>query len=287
MLDVECWEFNKTLIQHENGVLNHGCTRGGMVGWDLLRNLKEVVARGKMWGLPSSPPIIRMRVLIVEDDEKTALALSSGLERGGFATAMAHTGEDGLFLLNSETFDLVVLDWMLPGRSGIELLKTLRSRGSKTPVLLLTARDAVDDRVLGLESGADDYLVKPFAFAELLARIRTLLRRSGPSEPLRKTIADLVVDLESRRVWRKEKPIELTPREFDLLAFLLRQPGQVVTREMLAKEVWREASRITPLDNVIDVHVAHLRAKVDEGHGLKLIHTIRGVGFVLREEAIG
>jgi two-component system copper resistance phosphate regulon response regulator CusR len=228
-----------------------------------------------------------MRVLIVEDDEKTALALSSGLERGGFATATAHTGEDGFFLLNSETFDLVVLDWMLPGRSGIEILKTLRSRGSKTPVLLLTARDAVDDRVLGLESGADDYLVKPFAFAELLARIRTLLRRSGPSEPLRKTIADLVVDLESRRVWRTEKPIDLTPREFDLLAFLLRQPGQVVTREMLAKEVWREASRITPLDNVIDVHVAHLRRKVDEGYGLKLIHTIRGVGFVLREEAIG
>jgi len=228
-----------------------------------------------------------MRVLIVEDDEKTALALSSGLERGGFATATAHTGEDGFFLLNSETFDLVVLDWMLPGRSGIEILKTLRSRGSKTPVLLLTARDAVDDRVLGLESGADDYLVKPFAFAELLARIRTLLRRSGPAEPLRKTIADLVVDLESRRVWRTDKPIELTPREFDLLAFLLRQPGQVVTREMLAKEVWREASRITPLDNVIDVHVAHLRRKVDEGRGLKLIHTIRGVGFVLREEAIG
>jgi two-component system copper resistance phosphate regulon response regulator CusR len=150
----------------------------------------------------------------------------------------------------------------------------------------LTARDAVNDRVLGLESGADDYLVKPFAFAELMARIRTLLRRTGPSEPLKKTIADLVVDLEARRAWRTNKPIELTPREFDLLVFLLRQPGQVVTREMLAKEVWREANRMTPLDNVIDVHVAHLRRKVDEGHGIKLIHTIRGVGFVLREEAI-
>jgi two-component system copper resistance phosphate regulon response regulator CusR len=228
-----------------------------------------------------------MRLLIVEDDPKTARALASGLERGGFSTATAQTGEEGFFLLNAQTFDLVVLDWMLPGRSGIEILKTLRSRGNKTPVLLLTARDAVDDRVLGLESGADDYLVKPFAFAELVARIRTLLRRSGPNEPLKKALADLVVDLESRRVWRNNQPIELTPREFDLLAFLLRQPGQVATREMLAREVWREANRITPLDNVIDVHVAHLRRKVDGGHAVKLIHTIRGVGFVLREEATG
>jgi two-component system, OmpR family, copper resistance phosphate regulon response regulator CusR len=226
-----------------------------------------------------------MRLLIVEDDEKTARALASGLERGGFSAVTAHTGEEGFFLLNTEAFDLVVLDWMLPGRSGIEILKTLRSRGNKTPVLLLTARDAVDDRVLGLESGADDYLVKPFAFAELVARIRTLLRRAGPNEPLKRTIADLVVDLEARRVSRTNKPVDLTPREFDLLAFLLRQLGQVVTREMLAKEVWREANRITPLDNVIDVHVAHLRRKVDEGHNIKLIHTIRGVGFVLREEA--
>jgi two-component system copper resistance phosphate regulon response regulator CusR len=151
-------------------------------------------------------------------------------------------------------------------------------------VLLLTARDAVEDRVLGLKSGADDYLVKPFAFAELLARIRTLLRRAGPSEPLRKSVGDLVVDLEARRVLRAGQAIELTPREFDLLAYLLRQPGQVVTREMLGREVWREANRITPIDNVIDVHVAHLRRKVDGGHGTKLIHTMRGVGFVLREE---
>jgi two-component system copper resistance phosphate regulon response regulator CusR len=176
---------------------------------------------------------------------------------------------------------------MLPARSGIEILKILRARGDKTPVLLLTARDAVEDRVLGLESGADDYLVKPFAFVELVARIRTLLRRTGPAEPLKRIIADLVVDLQSRRAWRTNEPIELTPREFDLLAFLLRQPGQVVTREMLAREVWREANRVTPLDNVIDVHVAHLRRKVDEGHDIKLIHTIRGVGFVLREEAGG
>jgi two-component system copper resistance phosphate regulon response regulator CusR len=225
-----------------------------------------------------------MRLLIVEDDLKTARALAAGLERAGFSIATAHSGEEGFFLLNAESFDLVVLDWMLPGRSGIEILKTLRARGGQTPVLLLTARDAVEDRVLGLESGADDYLVKPFAFAELMARIRSLLRRTAGADALKKNLADLAVDLESRRVWRADKPIELTPREFDLLAYLMRQPGQVVTREMLAREVWHETNRLTPLDNVIDVHVAHLRRKIDDPHALKLIHTVRGVGFVLREE---
>ncbi len=225
-----------------------------------------------------------MRVLIVEDDEKTARALAAGLGRTGFCTAVARTGEEGFALLSGESFDVVVLDWMLPGRDGVEILKAVRQRGTKTPVLLLTARDSVADRVVGLESGADDYLVKPFAFAELVARIRSLLRRAAPSEPLKKTVADLHVDLEARRVWRAGKAIELTPREFDLLAYLLRQPGQVVTREMLAEHVWRETNRITPLDNVIDVHVAHLRRKVDEGAATKLIHTVRGVGFVLREE---
>lgn len=226
-----------------------------------------------------------MRVLIIEDDEKTARAIASGLESAGFSATSAHTGEEGFSLLNAGPFDAVVLDWMLPGRDGIEILRTLRARGSKTPVLLLTARDAVEDRVLGLESGADDYLVKPFAFAELLARIRSLLRRASPAEALKKAAADLLVDLEARRVSRAGKPIELTPREFELLAYLLRQPGQVVTREMLARDVWGEANRITPLDNVIDVHIAHLRRKVNEGHASRLIHTVRGVGFVLREEA--
>jgi two-component system, OmpR family, copper resistance phosphate regulon response regulator CusR len=225
-----------------------------------------------------------MRVLIIEDDEKTAQAIASGLEAAGFSASVSHTGEEGFFQLNAEVFDLVVLDWMLPGRDGIEILKTIRARGSKTPVLLLTARDAVEDRVLGLESGADDYLVKPFAFAELLARIRSLLRRASPAEALKRTVADLMVDLEARRVSRAGKPVELTPREFDLLAYLVRQPGQVVTREMLGRDVWGETNRITPLDNVIDVHIAHLRRKVDEGHTIKLVQTVRGVGFVLREE---
>ena len=225
-----------------------------------------------------------MRLLIVEDDDKTASALQSGLQREGFSVALARTGEEGLSVLTSESFDLVVLDWMLPGRDGIEVLKSLRARGAKTPVLLLTARDAVADRVLGFESGADDYLIKPFAFAELIARIRSLLRRVPAAEPLRRRLADLQMDLETRTVWRGDRRIDLTTREFDLLAYLLRQPGQVVTREMLAKDVWRETNRETPLDNVIDVHIAHLRRKVDGGRAITLIQTVRGVGFVLREE---
>jgi two-component system copper resistance phosphate regulon response regulator CusR len=225
-----------------------------------------------------------MRLLIVEDDSKTARALQSGLQSEGFSVVLAHTGEEGFFLLSSESFDLIVLDWMLPGRDGIEILAAARVRGIKTPVLLLTARDAVADRVFGLESGADDYLVKPFAFAELVARVRTLVRRVAPPEPLQRQIADVAVDLETRSVRRAGRRIDLTPREFDLLVYLLRQPGQVVTRGMLAKDVWRDVSRETPLDNVIDVHIAHLRRKIDSGRSAPLIQTVRGVGFILRSE---
>lgn len=225
-----------------------------------------------------------MKILVIEDDIKTAQAIRNGLSGEGYEAAIAKTGEEGFFLLNAESFDLVILDWMLPGRDGIEILKTLRARGTKTPVLLLTARDAIEDRVLGLDAGADDYLVKPFAFAELLARLRALLRRAGSEEPLRKQIADLVLDVQTRRVVRGTQELVLTPREFDLLLYLLSHQGQTVTRQMLAKDVWREPHRATPLDNVIDVHVAHLRKKIDEGQGVKLLHTVRGVGFILREE---
>ncbi len=224
-----------------------------------------------------------MKVLIIEDDPKTAQAIRLGLRGEGYSATVARNGEEGFFQFQNDAFDLVILDWMLPGRDGIEIVTAMRARNLKTPVLLLTARDGVEDRVLGLDSGADDYLVKPFAFAELLARIRALLRRVGSEEPGRKQIGDLVVDTETRRVSRGGREIILTPREFDLLAYLLRNEGQVVTRQMLALEVWREPNRATPLDNVIDVHLAHLRKKIDDGHRPKFIQTIRGVGFVLRE----
>src|SRR6266498_1864136 len=229
--------------------------------------------------------VSKVKVLLIEDDPKTVRALASGLRGEGFEPVTAKTGEEGFFLLGRESFDVVILDWLLPGRDGIEVLKTLRSSGSKSPVLLLTARDAVEDRVLGLNAGADDYLVKPFAFAELLARVRALLRRAGDTETFRKQIGDLMLDIENRRVTRASQEIVVTPREFELLAYLLRHHGQTVTRQMLAKDVWREPHRATPLDNVIDVHVAHLRRKIDEGHRVKLIQTVRGVGFVLREDS--
>jgi two-component system copper resistance phosphate regulon response regulator CusR len=226
-----------------------------------------------------------VKILVIEDDAKTAQAIRKGLSGEGYEAAVAKTGEEGFFLVSAESFDLVILDWMLPGRDGIEILKTLRARGNKTPVLLLTARDAIGDRVLGLDAGADDYLVKPFAFAELLARLRALSRRGGPEEPLRKQIADLVLDVQTRRVARGSQEIVLTPREFDLLLYLFSHQGQTVTRQMLAKDVWREPHRATPLDNVIDVHVGHLRRKIDEGQRVKLLHTVRGVGFLLRQES--
>jgi len=171
---------------------------------------------------------------------------------------------------------------MLPGRNGLEILRTLRQRHIETPVLILTARDGIDDRVLGLDLGADDYLVKPFALAELLARIRALLRRGRPSEVLRLKAADLELDLVTRRAARGDRVLDLTPREFEVLEYLLRHQGHLVSREMLAHEVWREPRRATPIDNVIDVQMTRLRKKVD-ADGARLIHTVRGVGFVLRE----
>jgi DNA-binding response OmpR family regulator len=171
---------------------------------------------------------------------------------------------------------------MLPGRSGFEVLKTLRQRHLETPVLVLTARDAVEDRVRGLDAGADDYLVKPFALPELLARIRALLRRGRPSDALRLQAADLDVDILARRAVRGDRALDLTVREFDLLAYLLRHQGHLVSREMLARDVWREPRRATPIDNVIDVQIARLRRKVDADRDRRLIHTVRGVGFMLK-----
>jgi DNA-binding response OmpR family regulator len=224
-----------------------------------------------------------MRVLVVEDELKVANALREGLEGERYDVVVERTGEDAFFRMTTETFDLILLDLGLPGRDGLQILTALRSKGVKTPVLVLTARDALQDRVAGLDSGADDYLVKPFAFAELLARIRALMRRGRGAESPRLAVGDLMMDLITRKVTRGGQPVELTVREFELLEYLMRYEGQVVSRETLARDVWKETARTTPLDNVIDVHIARLRRKVDLDRPVRLIHTIRGVGFMLRE----
>jgi DNA-binding response OmpR family regulator len=223
-----------------------------------------------------------VRILIVEDELKVANALKQGLEGEHYDVAVATTGEEAFFQVSTAKFDLILLDWMLPGRDGIQVLTTIRERGLETPVLLLTARDALEDRVHGLNSGADDYLVKPFAFAELLARIRALLRRGRTKETLRLSVGDLEMDLVSRKVVRGGENVELTVREFELLEYLMRHENQVVPRDTLARDVWKEPTRGTPLNNVIDVHIARLRRKVDTEQATKLIHTVRGIGFMLR-----
>ena len=225
-----------------------------------------------------------MRILVVEDEKKVAKALRDGLEAEHYEVQVARTGEEGFFLVSHESFDLVVLDLMLPQRDGLEILTTLRKCGLQTPVLILTARDTVDDRVHGLDSGADDYLVKPFAFPELLARIRSLLRRGRQDQILKLQADDLTMDLVTRKVVRAGQPLELTLKEFEMLEYLLRHAGHVVSREMLARDLWRVSARATPLDNVIDVTVARLRRKIDDPFETKLLHTVRGVGFALRSE---
>jgi two-component system, OmpR family, copper resistance phosphate regulon response regulator CusR len=224
-----------------------------------------------------------LRVLVVEDEQKVADALREGLEDEQYHVTVERTGEGAFFRVNTETFDVILLDLGLPGRDGIEILSALRRRGLRTPVLVLTARDSVQNRVRGLDTGADDYLVKPFAFAELLARLRALVRRGRATESPRLAVGDLDIDLITRRVTRGGKVVELTVREFELLEFLLRHHGQVVSRETLARDVWKETARTTPLDNVIDVHIARLRRKVDLDQAVRLIHTVRGVGFMVRE----
>ena len=224
-----------------------------------------------------------MRILVVEDEQKVANALREGLEGERYDVVVERTGEDAFFRLTTEAFDLILLDLGLPGRDGLQILSTLREKGVKTPVLVLTARDTLEDRVAGLDSGADDYLVKPFAFAELLARIRALLRRGRAAESPRLVVGDLSMDLITRKVMRGGQAVELTVREFELLEYLMRYEGQVVSRETLARDVWKETARTTPLDNVIDVHIARLRRKVDVERPVRLIHTVRGVGFMLRE----
>ncbi len=222
-----------------------------------------------------------MRVLLVEDEVKVAKALQEGLTTEGYDVTVTHTGEEAYFLLTTQTFDLLLLDLMLPRRGGLEILAALRQRGFEAPVLVLTAKDSIDDRVAGLDTGADDYLVKPFAFPELLARIRALMRRGRADRVTRRQVADLELDSATRRVTRGGRDIELTAKEFDLLEYLMRYQGQTVSREMLARDVWHISARATPMDNVIDVHIARLRRKIDDPFEVSLLRTIRGVGFLM------
>lgn len=224
-----------------------------------------------------------MHILVIEDEAKVAQALRKGLESENYRVTVADTGEDGYFLVTNQTFDLVLLDIVLPGRNGLEILAALRRQECRTPVLILTARDALEDRVEGLDTGADDYMVKPFAFPELLARIRALTRRGRHDHILRFKLADLEMDCLTRKVVRAGHAIDLTAREFDLLEYLFRHQGHVVSREMLARDVWKVTARATPMDNVIDVTIARLRQKVDAPFETTLMKTIRGVGFVLEE----
>jgi DNA-binding response OmpR family regulator len=224
-----------------------------------------------------------VRILVVEDELKVANALREGLQGERYDVVVERTGESAFFRVTTEQFDAVLLDLTLPGRDGLEILKAMRDRGIKTPVLALTARDSLQDRVLGLDTGADDYMVKPFAFAEVVARIRALVRRGRAADIPRLSVGDLELDLITRKVLRRGSVVDLTAREFELLEYLLRHQGQVVSRESLARDVWKETARTTPLDNVIDVHIARLRRKIDTEQGEKLIHTVRGVGFMLHE----
>jgi two-component system OmpR family response regulator len=223
-----------------------------------------------------------MKLLLVEDDKETAAYLKRALSEAGHAVDQAHEGRDGLMLAVGETYDVVVLDRMLPQVDGLTILRTLRAANVKTPVLLLTALDGIDDRVEGLEAGGDDYLVKPFAFAELLARVNALARRPPTQEATTAfRVADLEMNLLRRTVTRAGQRIELQPREFQLLEYLMRHAGRVVTRTMLLEAVWD--FHFDPKTNIVETHISRLRGKVDRGHAHGLIHTLRGAGYCLRE----
>ena len=223
-------------------------------------------------------------VLVVEDETKTRASIAEGLELERWRVSTADSGSGALLLLEAQAFDLVVLDWMLPDRDGLTVLRHIRQRGNQVPVLILTARSTVADRVNGLESGADDYLPKPFAFAELVARSRALLRRPILSTGQFLRCGDLQLDTRARVAVRGGQPISLTPREVEILEYLLRYQGQIVSREMLERDVWKQSHRFTSLDNVIDVQIMRLRRKVDGDADDKLIHTLRGRGYRLGPE---
>jgi heavy metal response regulator len=223
-----------------------------------------------------------MKILVVEDEKKVSSFIKRGLEEEKYEVDAAFDGEEGLAMAMSGQYDLVILDWMLPKRDGIGVLKDLRRDKSGLPVLMLTAKDSVEDIVSGLDAGSDDYLTKPFAFAELLARVRALVRRSELDRGAEITFADLRLDPVTHKVWRGEREIELTAKEYALLEYFMRNPNQVLTRTMIADHVWDYT--FDSFTNIIDVYVNYLRKKIDRAAPKKLIHTVRGVGYILKEE---
>ncbi len=225
-----------------------------------------------------------MRILLIEDDTDTAAYLAKGLHEGGHTVHLSHDGRDGLFMALDQSYDVLVIDRMLPGMDGLAIIRSLRSAGNRTPVLILSALGEVDARVEGLRSGGDDYLAKPFAFSELLARLEALVRRTAAATEHTTSlkVGELEMDLLSRVVRRKGQAIDLQPREFRLLEYLMRNSGQVVTRTMLLENVWDY--NFDPQTNVIDVHISRLRSKIDKHFDRPMLHTIRGTGYVLRAD---
>jgi len=223
-----------------------------------------------------------MRLLVIEDEDKVRSFIVKGLKENGYTVDEASNGEDGLFLAENESYDCIVLDILLPKFDGYQILRLIREKNINTPVIFLTAKDAVEDRVKGFELGSDDYLVKPFKFVELLARIRALIRRGAPSSSTILQVFDLEMDLVKRKVSRSGRDIELTPKEFTLLEYLMQHEGEVVTRTILMEHVW--GYHFDPNSNVIDVHINALRTKIDKEFSATLIHTRRGMGYVLEEK---
>ena len=223
-----------------------------------------------------------MKILVVEDEKKVSSFIKRGLEEEKYEVDTALDGEEGLRLAIENSYDLIVLDWMLPRKDGLTLVKELREKKTSTPVLMLTAKDSLEDIIAGLDSGSDDYLTKPFAFAELLARVRALLRRSEMDKGAELRFADLRLDPVTHKVWRKDKEIDLTAKEYGLLEYFMRNPNQVLTRTMIADHVWDYT--FDTFTNIIDVYVNYLRKKIDRDEEKKLIHTVRGVGYIFKEE---
>jgi heavy metal response regulator len=223
-----------------------------------------------------------MRILVVEDEKKVSSFIKRGLEEESYTVETANDGEEGLSQATEKLFDLIVLDWMLPKKDGLTVVKELRAKKIMTPVLMLTAKDSLEDIVAGLDSGSDDYLTKPFAFAELLARVRALLRRSEMDRGAEIRFSDLRLDPVTHKVWRKDREIDLTAKEYGLLEYFMRNPNQVLTRTMIADHVWDYT--FDSFTNIIDVYVNYLRKKIDRDADKKLIHTVRGVGYILKEE---